>query len=104
MIPTESELQSATDTQCTCGGGCPRTGCVWCRIYHAVMALRSIRAGLGLDAGGVTAKEVVDEVEYQHGVLCDSVRELRDRVADADKTLRSVRDALCAPRRRREGG
>ena len=94
MIPSENDLRNAINSRCSCGGGCPNTGCVWCQIYHAVMALRAVRSGLNMDAEGATASEVVDEVKkLQNGrrhalaTLCGQVNGLRERAAEADRLL-----------------
>lgn len=92
MIPSENDLRNAINSQC--GGGCPDTGCVWCQIYHAVMALRAIRSGLNMDPEDATAAEVVEEVRrLQNGqrnalaTLCGQVNGLRERAAEADRLL-----------------
>ena len=94
MIPNENDLRNAVNSACSCGGGCPDTGCVWCQIYHCVMALRAIRSGLNMDAEGATGAEVVEEVKrlqngQRHAVatLCGQVNDLRARVTEADRLL-----------------
>ena len=96
MIPSENDIQNAINAQCSCGGGCPDTGCIWCQIYHVVMALRAIRSGFNMEAEGATASEVVAEAQNIHNdrmrtasALCGQVNGLRNRITEADRLLQN---------------
>ena len=88
------DIRHVINSQCSCGGGCPDTGCVWCKIYHVVTEMNTIRSGLNMDPEGATATEVAEEVKrLQNGqrnalaTLCGQVNGLRAIIAQADVLL-----------------
>ena len=91
---SKEDLRRAINAQCSCGGGCPDTGCVWCRIYHTATGMHAIRDELNMAAEGASVKEVIAECKkIQNGrrhalaTLCGQVNGLRERAAEADRLL-----------------
>lgn len=93
MFVSENDLRNAINSRCSCGGGSPSMGCVWCQIYHMAMAMHRIRGGLNMEAEGATTQEVVEEVEALHGGSRGKMRILCDHL-DAGRALNREVDQL----------
>ena len=90
MIPSEHEMATLINAHCEGPKGDPHLDCIWCQIYHAVTALRTIRTTLGMDGTDATAPEMAEAVE----ALYNDYTKACNAKESAQGTLEALRDIL----------